>query len=71
MGIGRCKGICDSHRIPKTKYHTHHYCRSCEWWIKQDDCHGSRCPCCGIISTKSIPYKKKSRIGFAPQTTPV
>ena len=25
MGIGRCKGICDSHRIPKTKYHTHNY----------------------------------------------
>ena len=62
MGIGRCKGICDSHRIPKTKYHTHHYCRSCEWWIKQDDCHGSRCPCCGsLVSTRPRNSKAKEK----------
>lgn len=62
MGIGRCKGICDSHRIPKTKYHTHNYCRSCEWWIKQDDCHENRCPCCGsLVSTRPRNSKAKEK----------
>ena len=66
MGLGTCKGICDSHRIPKSKYFTHFYCRSCEWWIKQFDCQEegkrNRCPCCGsLVSTKPRNSKAKAK----------
>jgi hypothetical protein len=55
-----CKGFCDRFRekpIPKDRYRSAKYCRTCEVWFLRIRC-GIKCACCNMILTNRRRNKK-------------
>ena len=55
-----CKGLCDLFKekpIPKDRYVSSKYCRTCESWFLRSRC-GTKCACCKMILVNRARNKK-------------